>query len=204
MSRPFSSLPRRDSIASLAESSSPISTKPKPLARPRLSLITLAETTLPNGANVTCRSPSVVSCARFPMNSLLLSGRPSFLAGPLLPARRSALRISDAVTGLTHYNIRIYAGPARAAAPGKRMLPFRPPHGTGVQVSRASGRPPLLSPFRWIRQASFRGAMPKYTAGQRSVNAPADPDGCSRPTRKEAEHAPSFSLRFSGFACGVR
>ncbi len=76
--RPFNSLPRNFSIASRADSLSAISTNPKPFARPRRSLITFVETIFPNGVNSVRRSASVVSCAKFPMYSVLLVSVPPF------------------------------------------------------------------------------------------------------------------------------
>lgn len=70
MVRPLICVPRRDSMATLAESSSDISMYPNPLGRPRRSLTTLAETTLPNSENAVLRSTSVVSCARLPTYSV--------------------------------------------------------------------------------------------------------------------------------------
>src|SRR4051812_14013906 len=59
-------------MASAASSSEAISTKPKPLPRPvALSVMTLADVTLPALAKYSCREASVIPKGRLPMKSLL-------------------------------------------------------------------------------------------------------------------------------------
>ena len=170
--RPFSSLPRSDSIASRADSLSDISTNPKPFARPRLSLITFVETTFPNGVNSERRSASVVSCARFPIYSVLSAAALPFCA------RRLCTSISVphyAHSGNLHHYSTCPLGLRGAAAVTRSA---RTPLGASKEERFPSGHPaapssrslgrrvalPLLSPFRRICRASIGEARPIYAA----------------------------------------